>query len=50
MKSRRWNEAVQDDRIAVAATLLSAQSVQKLIDKLSAVKTLLPDEKDEAAN
>jgi hypothetical protein len=35
--------------------LLSAQSVQKLIDKLSAVKTPLPDEetdkeKEEAAN
>jgi hypothetical protein len=42
--------AIQDDRIVVAATLLSAQSVQKLIDKLSAVKTLLPDEKEEAAN
>lgn len=43
--------SIQDDRIVVAATLLSAQSVQKLIDKLSAVKALLPeDENDEAAN
>jgi hypothetical protein len=38
--------SIQDDRIVVAATLLSAQSVQKLIDKLSAVKELLPDEPD----
>ncbi len=42
--------AIQDDRIVVAATLLSAQSVQRLIEKLSAVKALLPDEKDEVAN
>jgi hypothetical protein len=44
--------SIGDDRIVVAATLLSAQGVQKLIDKLSAVKSLLPDEpeKDEAAN
>ncbi len=42
--------AIQDDRIVVSATLLSAQGVQKLIDKLSAIKALLPEEKDEAAN
>jgi hypothetical protein len=44
--------AIGDDRITVTATLLSAQSVQKLIDKLSAVKKLLPEEpeKDEAAS
>jgi TRAP-type mannitol/chloroaromatic compound transport system permease small subunit len=44
--------AIGDDRIVVAATLLSAQGVQKLIDRLLAVKGLLPDEaeKDEAAN
>jgi hypothetical protein len=38
--------AIHDDKIVVAATLLSAQSVQKLIEKLSAVKALLPDEKE----
>jgi len=41
--------SIGDDRIVVAATLLTAQSVQKLIDKLSAVKTLLPEEKDDVA-
>jgi hypothetical protein len=36
--------SIQDDRILVSAVLISAENVQRLIDKLSTIKGLLPSE------